>query len=238
MKKAVLDAYNAEREVDNITYKNLVVTIASILGFSLLGGLFLALALGIFGEEVLRANLEGYYLLLFDAAVVTIVLFAYKPVLHFIKNIWDVSVLKNGKTYLYLLIGFIIIALTQYVMLELFSFESAEQQRDQLGGEALQNSLIQSIIYVLSVAIITPIKEEILYRGILYRFFEKKYSFLVGTIISSFIFGILHGGFPITAMIMGIVFAMLYKKTQSIVPSIILHIVWNLLVSISMIVSL
>ncbi|MBP3968100.1 CPBP family intramembrane metalloprotease, partial [Bacillus sp. WL1] len=31
---------------------------------------------------------------------------------------------------------------------------------------------------------------------------------------------------------------MLYKKTQSIIPSIILHIVWNLLVSISMIVSL
>ncbi|MBJ8082522.1 CPBP family intramembrane metalloprotease [Bacillus cereus group sp. N14] len=237
MRKTVLDAYNAEREVDNITYKNLVVTIASILGFSLLGGLFLALALGIFGEEVLRAHLEGYYLLLFDAAVVTIVLFAYKPVLHFIKNIWDVSVLKNGKTYLYLLIGFIIIELTQYVMLELFSFESAEQQRDQLGSLGLQNSL-QSIIYVLSVAIITPIKEEILYRGILYRFFEKKYSFLVGIIISSFIFGILHGGFPVTAMIMGIVFAMLYKKTQSIVPSIILHIVWNLLVSISMIVSL
>ncbi|UYX51743.1 CPBP family intramembrane metalloprotease [Bacillus thuringiensis] len=238
MSKIVLDAYNAEREVDNITYKDLVVMIVSILGFSLLGGLFLALALGIFGEEALRANLEGYYLLLFDAAVVTIVLFAYKPVLHFIKNIWDVSVLKNGKTYLYLLIGFIVIALTQYAMLELFSFESAEQQRNQLGGETLQNSLIQSIIYVLSVAIITPIKEEILYRGILYRFFEKKYSFLVGIIISSFIFGILHGGFPITAMIMGIVFAMLYKKTQSIVPSIILHIVWNLLVSISMIVSL
>ncbi|MBJ8053321.1 CPBP family intramembrane metalloprotease [Bacillus cereus] len=238
MSKTVLEAYSVERSIENITYKNLFVMIASILGFLLMGGLFLALALGIFGEEVLRANLEGYYLLLFDAAVVAIVVFAYKPVLHFIKNIWDVSVLKSGKTYLYLLIGFIVIALTQYVMLELFSFESAEQQRDQLGGEALQNSLIQSIIYVLSVAIITPIKEEILYRGILYRFFEKKYSFLVGIIISSFIFGILHGGFPITAMIMGIVFAMLYKKAQSIVPSIILHIVWNLLVSISMIVSL
>ncbi|MRD22556.1 CPBP family intramembrane metalloprotease, partial [Bacillus thuringiensis] len=53
-----------------------------------------------------------------------------------------------------------------------------------------------------------------------------------------FIFGILHGGLLITATIMGMVFAMLYKKTQSIIPSIILHIVWNLLVSISMIVSL
>lgn len=235
--KTVLEAYSVERKIENITYKNLFVTIAMIIGSSLLGGLFLGLAFEIYGEEVLSTNLEGYYLLLFDAAVVAIVLLAYKPVLHFIKSIWDVSVLKNGKTYLYLLIGFIVIALSQYLTLHVFSFESAAEQKEQLGSFGIQNS-IQSIIYVLSVAIITPVKEEILFRGILYRFLEKKYNFLVGIIISSFIFGILHGGLLITATIMGMVFAMLYKKTQSIIPSIILHIVWNLLVSISMIVSL
>lgn len=235
--KTVLEAYSVEREIENITYKNLFVMIAMIIGISLLGGLFLGLAFEIYGEEALSTKLEGYYLLLFDASVVAIVLLAYKPVLHFIKSIWDVSVLKSGKTYLYLLIGFIIIAVSQYLMLHVFSFESAAEQKEQLGSLSLQNS-IQSIIYVLSVAIITPVKEEILFRGILYRFLERKYNFLVGIIISSFIFGILHGGLLITATIMGIVLAMLYKKTQSIIPSIILHIVWNLLVSISMIVSL
>lgn len=237
MSKTVLEAYSVERKIENITYKNLFVMIAMIIGISLLGGLFLGLAFGIYGEEALSTKLEGYYLLLFDAAVVAIVLLAYKPVLHFIKYIWDVSVLKSGKTYLYLLIGLIVIALSQYLMLHVFSFESAAEQKEQLGGLGLQNS-IQSIIYVLSVAIITPVKEEILFRGILYRFLEKRYNFLVSIIISSFIFGILHGGLLITATIMGMVFAMLYKKTQSIIPSIILHIVWNLLVSISMIVSL
>lgn len=235
--KTVLEAYSVERKIENITYKNLFVMIAMIIGISLLGGLFLGLAFEIYGEEALSTKLEGYYLLLFDAIVVAIVLLAYKPVFHFIKSIWDVSVLKSGKTYLYLLIGFIIIAVSQYLMLHVFSFESAAEQKEQLGSLRLQNS-IQSIIYVLSVAIITPIKEEILFRGILYRFLEKRYNFLVSIIISSFIFGILHGGLLITATIMGTVFAMLYKKTQSIIPSIILHIVWNLLVSISMIVSL
>ncbi len=235
--KTVLEAYSVERKIENITYKNLFVMIAMIIGISLLGGLFLGLAFGIYGEEALSTKLEGYYLLLFDAAVVAIVLLAYKPVFHFIKSIWDISVLKSGKTYLYLFIGFIFIALSQYLMLHVFSFESAAEQKEQLGGLGLQNS-IQSIIYVLSIAIITPVKEEILFRGILYRFLEKKYNFLVSIIISSFIFGILHGGLLITATIMGMVFAMLYKKTQSIIPSIILHIVWNLLVSLSMIVSL
>ena len=235
--ETVLESYSVERKIENITYKNLFVMIAMIIGISLLGGLFLGLAFGIYGEEALSTKLEGYYLLLFDAAVVAIVLLAYKPVFHFIKSIWDISVLKSGKTYLYLFIGFIFIALSQYLMLHVFSFESAAEQKEQLGGLGLQNS-IQSIIYVLSIAIITPVKEEILFRGILYRFLEKKYNFLVSIIISSFIFGILHGGLLITATIMGMVFAMLYKKTQSIIPSIILHIVWNLLVSLSMIVSL
>lgn len=235
--ETVLESYSVERKIENITYKNLFVMIAMIIGISLLGGLFLGLAFGIYGEEALSTKLEGYYLLLFDASVVAIVLLAYKPVLHFIKSIWDLSVLKSGKTYLYLFIGFIIIAVSQYLMLHVFSFESAVEQKEQLGSLSLQNS-IQSIIYVLSVAIITPVKEEILFRGILYRFLEKRYNFLVSIIISSFIFGILHGGLLITATIMGMVFAMLYKKTQSIIPSIILHIVWNLLVSLSMIVSL
>ncbi len=127
--KTVLEAYSVERKIENITYKNLFVMIAMIIGISLLGGLFLSLAFGIYGEAVLSTNLEGYYLLLFDAIVVAIVLLAYKPVLHFIKYIWDVSVLKSGKTYLYLLIGFIIIAVSQYLMLHVFSFESAKRTK-------------------------------------------------------------------------------------------------------------
>ncbi|MEH7449629.1 CPBP family intramembrane glutamate endopeptidase, partial [Bacillus toyonensis] len=64
MSKTVLEAYSVERKIDNITYKNLFVMIAIILGFLLLGGLFLGLAFGIYGEEALRDNLEGYYFLL------------------------------------------------------------------------------------------------------------------------------------------------------------------------------
>ena len=47
MSKTVLEAYSVEREIENITYKNLFVMIATILGFLLLGGLFLGLAFGI-----------------------------------------------------------------------------------------------------------------------------------------------------------------------------------------------
>ncbi|MBR2588360.1 MAG: CPBP family intramembrane metalloprotease [Bacilli bacterium] len=238
MNETVLNMNNKKRNEANLTYKNLLAIILGIFGISFVGGMFFALAAGVYGEEATKQFSEGYYWLLIDAAAVMLVLFLYKPARNFIIDIWNISVLKTGKTYIYILFGLIIIALSQYILLGLLGIESAEQQQSQLGTATLQNSKIQSIIYILSVAIITPIKEEIIYRGILYRFLEKKYSFLVSMIISSVIFGLLHGGLPITAMIMGIVFAILYKKTNSIMPSIILHTFWNLFVSVVTIMSL
>ncbi len=231
MNEVLINVNNGERKEGNFTYKNLLVVILSIFGFSFLGGMFLALAAGIYGEEAVKNVTEGYYILIIDALVTIFVLFLYKPARNFISDIWNVSVLKTTKTYIYIFIGFIIIALSQYIILGVLGFESAEQQRNDLGVATLQN-IIQSIIFILSVAVITPIKEEMVYRGILYRFFEKKYSFIVGIVVSSVIFGLLHGGLPITAMIMGMVFVILFKKTQSILPSMVLHIIWNLIVSI------
>ncbi|MEH7461582.1 type II CAAX endopeptidase family protein [Bacillus thuringiensis] len=235
MKEAAFRMSNAER---NLTYKDLLVIIVSVLGTSFVIGMFLALAVGVYGEKAANNILQGYHLLLVDAVAVMLVLFLYQPARSFIVDIWNVSALKTGKTYVYIVLGFIVIMLTQYVMLGLLGVESAEQQRSQLGVETFKNSVVQSVIYILSVAFITPVKEELLYRGILCRFLEKKYRFLVGMIISSLVFGFLHGGFPVTAMIMGMVFAILYKKTQSILPSMILHITWNLVVSILTILSI
>lgn len=238
MKEAVLNMDNKERNKLNLTYKDLLVIVVSVFGTSFVVGMFLALAVGVYGEKAVNNIFKGYHLLLVDAVVVMLVLFLYKPARYFISDIWNVSALKTGKTYVYIVLGFIVMALTQYVMLGLLGVESTEQQRSQLGVETLKNSVVQSVIYILSVAVITPVKEEIMYRGILYRFLEKKYHFLVGIIVSSVVFGLLHGGFPVTAMIMGMVLAILYKKTQSIFPSIILHITWNLIVSIIAILSL
>ncbi|WP_407707392.1 CPBP family glutamic-type intramembrane protease [Bacillus wiedmannii] len=39
------------------------------------------------------------------------------------------------------------------------------------------------------------------------------------------------------AIIMGIIFVMLYHKTQSILPGIILHITWNLIVGLLIVLS-
>ncbi|HDR3493175.1 TPA: CPBP family intramembrane metalloprotease [Bacillus wiedmannii] len=221
----------------NLTYKEFFVLILYIIGISFIGGMFLGLAEAVFGGKSANQFLEGPFWLIIDAFATLLIIFLYKPARHFISNIWDTAVLKNYKTYIYLLIGFIVIGVSQYIMLILLGIETADQQRNLLSSSNIQNSVVQIVIYILSVAIITPIKEEIMYRGILYRFLKKKYGFIIGIIVSSILFGFLHVGFPITAMIMGIVFVVLYQKTHSIIPSIILHIFWNLFSSILIILS-
>ncbi|TKI15943.1 CPBP family intramembrane metalloprotease [Bacillus cereus] len=221
---------NIENKKVNFTYKNLFMVIFSVLGIMFLEAMFVALAAGIYTEV--------YYVLIIDAILIMIFIFLYKPVRNYISYIWDLSVLKKPKTCVYLLIGFLVIALSQHVILYLLGFESTEQQRDQLGVTTLKGDFFQCALYILSVAIITPIKEEVLYRGILYRFFEGKYNFIIGMLISSGVFGLVHGGFPITASIAGMVFAILYKKTQSIFPSMVLHILWNFRICVLTILSL
>ncbi|WP_084019078.1 CPBP family glutamic-type intramembrane protease [Desulfuribacillus alkaliarsenatis] len=56
-------------------------------------------------------------------------------------------------------------------------------------------------------------------------------ALLLGLIISSLIFG-LFAGYSISATIMGFVLVILYKITNSIIPSMVLHALWNLTVVI------
>ncbi|WP_367576302.1 CPBP family intramembrane glutamic endopeptidase [Bacillus cereus] len=87
------------------------------------------------------------------------------------------------------------------------------------------------ILSILSLIFITPIYEEILFRGIILNFFKTNYSFLIGLFISSLLFGLFHNYdilYIIFATSMGISFSMLYKKTNSLFPCIIAHITYNI----------
>lgn len=98
--------------------------------------------------------------------------------------------------------------------------------------KSLQTRLttINIIIAFVSAAIISPIYEEIFYRGFLYRWFRSKYGLLAGILISSSIFMAVHiptfNSLPYT-FLSGLIFAWTYEKTQSIYPSMIIHGTFN-----------
>ena len=81
--------------------------------------------------------------------------------------------------------------------------------------------------YILLVAIfVAPICEELLFRGYLSR--------KIGPILSAIAFGLVHVGYGsiveiIGVTFIGIVFGYLYKRSGTILPGIIIHMMYNMM---------
>jgi len=77
----------------------------------------------------------------------------------------------------------------------------------------------------LVLVIITPLVEEIIYRGFIFRGIAKSTNTWVGVIISSLIFGAVHGqiGLVIDTFVMGMVCAILVARSGSLWSAVMLH---------------
>lgn len=123
-----------------------------------------------------------------------------------------------------------IIAVT--VEIEVFGIEPGSENT-----EVIMELTRSAPIFLIVPAIIAPILEEIVFRKIIFGSLYKRMNFLLAALISSFIFGIIHGE-PVHLLIygsMGFVFAFLYAKTKRIIVPIIVHMAMN---SITVIVQL
>ena len=71
------------------------------------------------------------------------------------------------------------------------------------------------ILLLLGFAILTPIFEELIFRGFILRFFSERFPFWIAAIITSFFFGIAHTyslGVMVITFFMGLLMAILCKK--------------------------
>ncbi|MBE6155315.1 MAG: CPBP family intramembrane metalloprotease [Firmicutes bacterium] len=91
------------------------------------------------------------------------------------------------------------------------------------------------LMSVLVVAVLPAISEEILFRGVIFNSFQKKFGSVIAIICSALIFGIYHLNWlqSIFAFILGLMLAYTYIKTKSLVVPMILHFLNNLLAVLS-----
>ncbi len=86
-------------------------------------------------------------------------------------------------------------------------------------------------VQVLLIVIAAPISEEVCFRGMLFGGLRERLPRLVAALISGLIFGGLHATTGISAVppliVFGFVLALLYEKTGSIWPGILLHMLNN-----------
>jgi hypothetical protein len=89
-------------------------------------------------------------------------------------------------------------------------------------------SLFNIAFKILVAVLIAPFVEELFFRGIMLHRFSAKWNINVAIILSSILFGILHFNFIGITMV-GFVMCIVYLKTRSLIPTMIMHSLNNLL---------
>ena len=86
-------------------------------------------------------------------------------------------------------------------------------------------------IQLLSIVVLAPVTEEFYFRGILFNYFEKRNCKLFILIVTSLIFSIIHFNVPATPtlFILGISLGLIKLTTGSILITIIMHSLFNLI---------
>lgn len=85
------------------------------------------------------------------------------------------------------------------------------------------------VLLAFSLGVLTPVLEEFFFRGMLFSAWRGRRSLLASVLLSSFVFGIIHGRMTVLAFGAGIVLALLFIHFRSLWPGIIVHGVYNVL---------
>lgn len=84
-----------------------------------------------------------------------------------------------------------------------------------------------NLLRFVSLVVLTPVLEELMFRGYLLRALSEKWGLWTGVLLSSAVFGAVHVD-TVPAMLTGVGFALLYLRTQSLWAAIFAHAAYNL----------
>lgn len=139
-----------------------------------------------------------------------------------------------------------IVAFLVYIVLDGYLVKTLELDPDgtlteELAGQFIspQSSLLQIALAILSLGIMVPIAEELLFRGMALRWIEERLGAIVAIVASAFLFAIVHFYFLVLEpniglfvtgqiFVLGLLLGGLYVWSRSIWPPILLHVVNNI----------
>ncbi|MEF2175994.1 MAG: type II CAAX endopeptidase family protein [Candidatus Absconditabacteria bacterium] len=161
-------------------------------------------------------------------------LYSAKSVFHFFKQQFF---FPKGQSFITLIFGSyllmiftlsIISIIAQFLPFTLYGLNGVQKTVEFVGNMQL-NTPLQIILMGVSIVIIAPIVEEIIYRGMVAKLLINKYGEKIGIISSSIIFALIHGEMAIiiNLFVMGTFLTYIYNKTGSLYYSIFYHIFIN-----------
>ncbi|WP_249871652.1 CPBP family intramembrane glutamic endopeptidase [Oceanobacillus saliphilus] len=144
-------------------------------------------------------------------------------------NTVGVNRFSNGY-WKWIVVWLIVLIVVSVMILTLMDILNVSWENEKTESLLRNKAWHTILIGFVSAAIISPIYEEIFYRGFLYKWFRVKWGVAAGMFVSSFIFMIVHIPTYNTLtvnFVSGLVFAWTYEKTGSVLPAIIIHGTFN-----------
>ncbi len=116
---------------------------------------------------------------------------------------------------------------SQYVV-ELLPWVNIAQEQN-LGLDNFTNADLPLIF--VSLVILPPLAEELVFRGILYKSFKWTFGRMAAALITSALFGLAHGQWNVAAdtFVLSLVLIVLVERSKSLWPAITLHALKNLI---------
>lgn len=187
--------------------------------------------LGLYSYRIIHIKeVQDFIFDCLDLLILICLTVLFNPFRILVLSTLNIKPLMSISTYIYIIIVNLIIILSDKTT-NLFYMNNTNFAVQYSNTSLFDQPFQIYILSILSLIFITPIYEEILFRGIILNFFKTRYSFLIGLFISSSLFGLIHNYdilYIVFATSMGISFSLLYKKTNSIFPCIIAHIIYNI----------
>jgi uncharacterized protein len=130
-------------------------------------------------------------------------------------------------------LGWVFAAFVAYLILTSIYTVLVDPPSEQLpsGLENADQDVLLAVATGMLLILVAPFAEEMFFRGFLYQAFRNSFGVLPGAALSALIFGAIHFEFfkLVQLAILGVILALLFEKTKSLWPPIILHAVNNAL---------
>ncbi len=130
--------------------------------------------------------------------------------------------------------GYIVLLIFFFMILYAVDPKILEQEQD-VATAIKEIAGLKLFFMALGVAVLTPIAEELFFRGFLLSLYAKKVKYLLGIFVGAALFGLAHFQLNVSVdtLLFGIALGLLTWQTESIYPAIALHMLKNSLALIS-----
>jgi membrane protease YdiL (CAAX protease family) len=224
-----------QTSASNWSWKDLLIIVGGILGVFIIAFLVLLLivSLGNVSLEQLTAPTFAQSLALATLESLALIGGVYFLGIRRKGYRWDSVGLRPTPWYWLAIAGgatFVVIPIVSLITLVVLLASGQSLENPQMDFLLPGDLTLINALYMLVLAgIVAPFAEELLFRGVFYSMLRQKWSVLPSVLLSSFIFGLIHGNLAVglTGFLMGIVAALVFEYSKSLWTSFVVHAVNN-----------